>query len=90
VDVRRYRHVLALADHASFPKASKSLGISRPALTKGPFRIERELGQRPFDGHGPATSPTVFGAIVVDTARGACANKLGRTRTPSGHSDGPI
>ena len=30
VDLRQYRHVLALADHASFRKASEALGISRP------------------------------------------------------------
>jgi DNA-binding transcriptional LysR family regulator len=60
--------VPALADHASFRKASKALGISRPAPTEGPFRIERELGQRRFDRHGQAIAPTVFGAIVVDRA----------------------
>ena len=67
--MRQYRHVLALADHASFRKASEALGISQPALTKSLFQIEREVGQRLFDRHGQTISPTVFGAIVVDTAR---------------------
>jgi len=69
VELRQYRHVLALADHASFRKASEALGISQPALTKSLFQIEREVGQRLFDRHGQTISPTVFGAIVVDTAR---------------------
>jgi DNA-binding transcriptional LysR family regulator len=33
VELRQYRHVLALAGHASFRKASEALGISQPALT---------------------------------------------------------
>jgi DNA-binding transcriptional LysR family regulator len=61
--------VLALADHASFRKASEALGISQPALTRSLFQIEREMGQRLFDRHGQTVSPTVFGAIVIDTAR---------------------
>ena len=69
MELRQYRHVLALADHASFRKASEALGISQPALTKSLFQIERELGQRLFDRHGQTISPTVFGAIVADTAR---------------------
>jgi hypothetical protein len=34
VELRQYRHVPAQADHASFRKASKALGISQLALTK--------------------------------------------------------
>jgi LysR family cyn operon transcriptional activator len=69
VESRQYRHVLALAGHASFRKASKELGISQPALTKSLFQSERELGQRLFDRHGQTISPTVFGVIAIDTAR---------------------
>jgi DNA-binding transcriptional LysR family regulator len=69
VELRQYRHVLALADHASFHEASEALGISQPALTESLFQIERDVGQRLFDRHGQTISPTVFGAIVIDTAR---------------------
>jgi DNA-binding transcriptional LysR family regulator len=69
VELRHYRHVLALAVHASFRKASEALGITQPALTKSLFLIEREVGQRLFDRHGQTISSTVFGAIAVDTAR---------------------
>jgi DNA-binding transcriptional LysR family regulator len=41
VELRQYRHVLALAEHGSFRMASEVLGISRPALTKSLFQIER-------------------------------------------------
>jgi hypothetical protein len=41
VELRQYRHVLALADHAGFRKASEALGISQPALTNSLFQIER-------------------------------------------------
>ncbi|WP_165253657.1 LysR family transcriptional regulator [Paludisphaera soli] len=69
MELRQYRHVLALADHASFRGASEVLGISQLALTKSLFHIERDVGQRLFDRHGRRVSPTAFGAIVVDTAR---------------------
>jgi DNA-binding transcriptional LysR family regulator len=69
VESRQYRHVLALADHASFRKASEAFGISQPALTKNLFHLEREVGQRLFDRRGQTISPTGFGAIVVDKAR---------------------
>ena len=69
MELRQYRHVLALVDHASFRKAAEVLGISQPALTKSLFQIERELGQRLFDRHGQTIAPTVFGAIVAGTAR---------------------
>jgi LysR family cyn operon transcriptional activator len=56
MELRHYKHVLALADHASFRKASEALGISQPALTKNLFQIEREVGQRLFDRHGQTIS----------------------------------
>ena len=48
MELRQYRHVLALIDHASFRKAAEVLGISQPALTKSLFQIERDMGQRLF------------------------------------------
>jgi DNA-binding transcriptional LysR family regulator len=80
VELRRYRHVLALADHASFRKASEALSISQPALTKSLFQIEREVGQRLFDWHGQTISPTVFGAIVIDTAHKLLDSQEAMTR----------
>ena len=52
MELRRYRHVLALADHASFRKASEALGISQPALTKSLSQIEREVGGTAGGGGG--------------------------------------
>ena len=80
MELRHYRHVLALADHASFRKASGALGISQPALTKSLFQVEREVGQRLFDRHGQTISPTVFGAIVIDTARRMLDSQEAMTR----------
>jgi DNA-binding transcriptional LysR family regulator len=41
---------------------------------------ERELGQRLFERHGQTISPTVFGAIVVDTARKMLDSQEAMTR----------
>jgi DNA-binding transcriptional LysR family regulator len=68
--LRQYRHVLALADHASFRKASEALGISQPALTKSLFQIEREVGQRLFDRHGQRSERVATAYFAVyDPAR---------------------
>ena len=80
MELRQYRHGRALSDHASFRKASEALGISQPALTKSPFQIEREVGQRLLDRHGQTISPTVFGTIVVDTARKMVDSEVAMTR----------
>jgi DNA-binding transcriptional LysR family regulator len=80
VELRHYRHVLALADHASFRKASVALGITQTALTKSLFQIEREMGHRLLDRHGQTISPTVFGAIVVDTASKILESQEAMTR----------
>ena len=80
MELRHYRHVLALADHASFRKASDALGSTQPALTKSLFHIEGEVGQRLFDRHGQTISPTVFGAIVIDTARKMLDSQEAMTR----------
>jgi DNA-binding transcriptional LysR family regulator len=80
MELRKYRQVLALADNASVRKAAKALGISQPALTKSLFQIEKEVGQRLFDRHGRTVSPTVFGAIVVDTARRILDSQEAMTR----------
>jgi DNA-binding transcriptional LysR family regulator len=69
VEVRQFRHVLALVEHASFRKASEALRISQPALTKSLHQIERDLGQRLFDRHGKTVAPTAFGEIVARAAR---------------------
>jgi DNA-binding transcriptional LysR family regulator len=80
MELRQYRHVLALADRASFREASEALGISQPALTKSLFQIERKVGQRLFDRHGQTIAPTVFGAIVIETARKMLDSQEAMTR----------
>jgi hypothetical protein len=72
MELRHQNHVLALAERASFRLASEAPSISQPALTKSLFQIEREVGHRLFDRHGQTVAPTVFGAIVADSARTVC------------------
>jgi DNA-binding transcriptional LysR family regulator len=87
VELRHYRHVLALVEHANFRRASEALGISQPALTKSLFQIEREVGQRLFDRHGQNVAPTVFGAIVADSGRKIVAAQEAMTRAVSQTAD---
>jgi DNA-binding transcriptional LysR family regulator len=48
LDVRRMRHVLALADHGSFARAAAALGLSQPALSRSIQSVEKEVGGRLF------------------------------------------
>jgi DNA-binding transcriptional LysR family regulator len=87
VELRHYRHVLALVEHANFRQASEALRISQPALTKSLFQIEREVGQKLFDRHGQTVAPTVFGAIIADAARKIVVAEEALTRAISQTAD---
>jgi DNA-binding transcriptional LysR family regulator len=48
ITLRQLRAFVAVADHESFVAASKTIGLSQPALSQSVRQIERELGARLF------------------------------------------
>ena len=58
----------AVAEQASFRKASESLHLSQPAVSQHIHALEEELGLRLFDRSGTRTSLTPAGKLLVKYA----------------------
>lgn len=69
LDVRRMRHVLALADHGSFARAATALGLSQPALSRSIQSVENEVGGRLFVRTPSGVEPTDSGHVLVARMR---------------------
>jgi DNA-binding transcriptional LysR family regulator len=67
--IRRLEMAIAIDTHRGFQRASRALGISQPALTRGLQSLEAEFGARLFERGQTDCEPTVFGRIVLARAR---------------------
>ena len=52
MDLRRWTHVVAVADRRSFVRAAEQVHLSQPALTRSIQAAEAELGLLLFDRKG--------------------------------------
>jgi DNA-binding transcriptional LysR family regulator len=69
LDVRRMRHVIALAEHGSFARAATALGLSQPALSRSIQSVEREIGSSLFVRTPSGVEPTDPGRVFVARIR---------------------
>lgn len=73
LDQRLRLHLLRAADaidtHRSLLKASASLGLSQPALTRNLQELEEMLQLRLFERHSRGVVPTEAGTLLVRSAR---------------------
>ncbi len=69
LEVRRMRHVIALAEHGSFARAATSLGLSQPALSRSIQSVEREVGSHLFVRTPGGVEPTDTGRVIVARVR---------------------
>lgn len=69
LEVRRMRHVVALADHGSFARAAAALGLSQPALSRSIQAVERETGSRLFVRTPTGVEQTDAGRVFVSRIR---------------------
>ena len=69
MDLRRWAHVVAVADHRSFVRAAEQVHLSQPALTRSIQAAEAELGLLLFDRKASEVVPTPAGSFVVERAR---------------------
>jgi len=65
LEVRRMRHVIALADHGSFARAAAALGLSQSALSRSIQSVEREIGSSLFVRTASGVEPTDGGRVFV-------------------------
>jgi DNA-binding transcriptional LysR family regulator len=69
MDLRRWTHVVAVADRRSFARAAEQVHLSQPALTRSIQAAEAELGLRLFDRGTQEIAPTPAGEFVIARAR---------------------
>ncbi len=67
--LRHFRIIEAIGEHSSLLKASVSLGIAQPALTRSLQEIEDILGVKLYDRHAKGVRETPFGEALTATAR---------------------
>jgi len=69
MNLKRWSHVVAVADQRSFVRAADAVHLSQPALTRSIQAAEAELGLRLFDRGPLEVVPTAAGVFVVERAR---------------------
>ncbi|HEX7866160.1 MAG TPA: LysR family transcriptional regulator [Variovorax sp.] len=63
------RHLISLAETASFTRSAEALFLTQPALSRSIHALEEELGQKLFDRVGRRSELTHFGRDVLQQAR---------------------
>lgn len=69
MDLKRWAHIVAVADRRSFIRAAEQVHLSQPALTRSIQAAESELGLQLFDRGTQEVVPTPAGEFVVARAR---------------------
>ena len=69
MDLKRWTHVVAVADRRSFVRAAEQVHLSQPALTRSIQAAEAELDLQLFDRRGNKVVATPAGEFVIARAR---------------------
>jgi DNA-binding transcriptional LysR family regulator len=69
IDLRRLRHLLALADHGSFGRAAAALAMTQPALSRSMQGLEQQVGAALFERSKSGVVPTDEGRVLILRAR---------------------
>lgn len=69
MDLKRWTHVVAVADKGSFVRAAEEVSLSQPALTRSIQAAEAELGLQLFDRTTNTVVVTPAGEFVIARAR---------------------
>lgn len=73
MNVTRFKHLLSVADEASFARAAAHLGIKQPPLSQSIARLEKDLGVVLLERSKRGVRLTKAGAAFVPEARAAVA-----------------
>jgi DNA-binding transcriptional LysR family regulator len=69
MDLKRMRHLMALAEERNFARAASRVHLSQPAFSRSVQAAEAELGLRLFDRGNTEVKCTAAGAFVIERAR---------------------
>lgn len=84
LDLRKIKHMLALAEHGSFCKAAEVMNITQPALSRSIQSLEDALGVRLFDRTSRNIQLTPVGYVGIEAARQILASAAEFHRTVGG------
>src|SRR4051794_3108912 len=65
VDLRRLRHLMALAEHGNFGRAASAVFLTQPALSRSIQALEREVGAPLVDRRTTGAELTDMGRLVL-------------------------
>jgi DNA-binding transcriptional LysR family regulator len=69
LDLRKIKHMLALAEHGSFCRAADAMNITQPALSRSIQSLEDALGAQLFDRTSRNIQLTPVGYLGIEAAR---------------------
>jgi DNA-binding transcriptional LysR family regulator len=69
MNLRRLKHVVALAEHGSFAQAADAVHLSQPAFSRSIQSLEEELQVELFTRGQRRITPTAYGKLVVERAQ---------------------
>lgn len=69
LELRKIRHMLALAEHGSFSRAAEAAHITQPALSRSIQSLEDALGAKLFDRSSRQICLTPVGHLTIEAAR---------------------
>jgi DNA-binding transcriptional LysR family regulator len=65
MELRRLRHLIAVAEHGNFGRAATALYLTQPALSRSIQALEAEVGARLFDRRPSGIELTDIGRLVL-------------------------
>lgn len=68
LDLRKIKHMLALAEHGSFWKAANAANITQPALSRSIQSLEDSLGVKLFERNTRSVELTPIGHVCIEAA----------------------
>lgn len=69
IDLRRLRYFIAVCEHGGFSRASQSIGIAQPSLTRQIKLLEKDIGISLINRSGRGAEPTAEGQFLLDQSR---------------------
>jgi DNA-binding transcriptional LysR family regulator len=77
-DIRQLRYAIAAADHGSFYRAARSMGVEQSTLSRAILKLERTIGMPIFERSRAGVTITLAGNAFIGGARAmvATADKL--------------
>jgi DNA-binding transcriptional LysR family regulator len=88
MDMRHLQHAVALADHQTYTRAAKAVGITQSALTRSIHALEDRLQLRLFDRSRRGVTVTTAGADFLVEARAIISQVDALERNMAAVADG--